>query len=183
MFLWQLDKVHKPVERSCCPGKQIRSPISCSSWPWPHDIRKVWSSPQVALELRNSLIPFPGFPWNFDFCHVFPKLLLIIRLLCYQCLVLSPGMLPLSSGILLSLFQCCLWHQNSLLSCFRGCPWDLIFSDAEFLDKSLKIFPPCCSQSPLQLCLKISVSSNSRNLLQFLQFSYVYCNGQRRKTW
>ncbi len=36
------------------------------------------------------------------------------------------------------------------------------------LDKS---FPPCYSQSPLQLCLEISISSNSRNLLQFLQFS------------
>jgi hypothetical protein len=46
---------------------------------------------------------------------------------------------------------------------------------------SLKIFPPCYSQSPLKLCLEISVSSNSRNLLQFLQFSYLHCNGQRRK--
>jgi hypothetical protein len=36
-------------------------------------------------------------------------------------------------------------------------------------DKSLKGFPPCYSQSPLhstvQLCLEISISSNSRNLL------------------
>ncbi len=39
-------------------------------------------------------------------------------------------------------------------------------------DKSLTSFPPCYSQSPLQLGLKISISSNSRNLLQFLQFSY-----------
>jgi hypothetical protein len=39
-------------------------------------------------------------------------------------------------------------------------------------DKSLKSFPPCYSQSPLQLCLEFSISSNSRNLLQFLQFSY-----------
>ncbi len=31
-------------------------------------------------------------------------------------------------------------------------------------DKSLKSFPPCKSQSPLQLCLEISISSNSRNL-------------------
>ncbi len=41
--------------------------------------------------------------------------------------------------------------------------------EAEFLDKaktkSLKRFPPCYSQSPLQLCLEISISSNSRNLL------------------
>jgi hypothetical protein len=36
------------------------------------------------------------------------------------------------------------------------------------LDKS---FPPCYSQSPLQLCLEISISSYSHNLLQFLQFS------------
>jgi hypothetical protein len=36
------------------------------------------------------------------------------------------------------------------------------------LDKS---FPPCYSQSPRQLYLEISISSNSRNLLQFLQFS------------
>jgi len=39
-------------------------------------------------------------------------------------------------------------------------------------DQSLKSFPPCFSQSPLQLCLEISISLNSRNLLQFLQFSY-----------
>jgi hypothetical protein len=31
-------------------------------------------------------------------------------------------------------------------------------------DKSLKSFPPCYSQSPLQLCLEIFISSNSRNL-------------------
>jgi hypothetical protein len=43
----------------------------------------------------------------------------------------------------------------------------------EFLpDKSLKSFSPCYSQSPLQLCLAIPISSNSRNLLKFLQFSY-----------
>jgi hypothetical protein len=35
-------------------------------------------------------------------------------------------------------------------------------------DKSLISFPPCYSQSPLQLCLEISISSNARNLLQFL---------------
>jgi hypothetical protein len=32
-------------------------------------------------------------------------------------------------------------------------------------DKSLKSFPPCYSQSPLQLCLEISISSNSRPYL------------------
>ncbi len=40
-------------------------------------------------------------------------------------------------------------------------------------DKSFKIFPPCYSQPPiLQLWLQISISSNSRNLLKFLQLSY-----------
>ncbi len=48
-------------------------------------------------------------------------------------------------------------------------------------DKCLKSFPPCYSQSPLQLWLKISISSNSRNLLQFLVFSYCYCTLYRRK--
>jgi hypothetical protein len=55
-------------------------------------------------------------------------------------------------------------------------------------DKSLKSFHPCYSQSPPQLCLDISISpnprillcisSNSRNLLHFLQFSY--CTLQRK---
>ncbi len=38
--------------------------------------------------------------------------------------------------------------------------------------KSVTSFSPCYSQPPLQLCLEISISSNSRNLLQFLHFSY-----------
>jgi hypothetical protein len=38
-------------------------------------------------------------------------------------------------------------------------------------DKSCKSFPSCYSQSPPQLWRQISISSNSRNLLQFLQFS------------
>jgi hypothetical protein len=50
---------------------------------------------------------------------------------------------------------------------------NMIFSppEAEFFveirntDKILKSFPPCYSQSPLQLCLDISISSNSHNLL------------------
>jgi hypothetical protein len=50
-------------------------------------------------------------------------------------------------------------------------------------DKSLKRFLPCYSQSPLQLCLEISSSSNSRNLLQFLQCVTVNFKGERRKTW
>ncbi len=41
-------------------------------------------------------------------------------------------------------------------------------------DKSLKSFPSCYTQSPLQLCLEFSISSNSRNLLQFLEFSHLY---------
>jgi hypothetical protein len=48
--------------------------------------------------------------------------------------------------------------------------------EAEFLDeiqtKVLRVSPPCYSQSPLQLCLEISTSSNSQNLFQFLDFSY-----------
>ncbi len=50
-------------------------------------------------------------------------------------------------------------------------------------DKSLKSFPPYYSKSPLQLCLEISISSNSRNLLQFLQCVTVHCEGERRKIW
>ncbi len=42
--------------------------------------------------------------------------------------------------------------------------------------KSQKSFPPCYSQSPLQLCLEISIFSNSHNLLQFLEFSYCTLN-------
>jgi hypothetical protein len=46
-------------------------------------------------------------------------------------------------------------------------------------DKSLKSFPPCYSQS----CIEVSISSSSRNLLQFLQFNYctVHCIGEWRK--
>jgi hypothetical protein len=40
-------------------------------------------------------------------------------------------------------------------------------------DKILKSFPPKYSQSPLQLCIEISISSNSRNLLQFVQLLYT----------
>ncbi len=50
-------------------------------------------------------------------------------------------------------------------------------------NKSLKSFPPCYSQSALQLRLEIFISSNSRNLLQFLQSVPVLCKGERRKTW
>ncbi len=48
--------------------------------------------------------------------------------------------------------------------------------EAEFLDeiptKVLKVFLLANAQSSLQLFLEISISSNSRNLLQLLQFSY-----------
>jgi hypothetical protein len=57
-------------------------------------------------------------------------------------------------------------------------------TEAEFLDEiqtKFKSFPPCFSQSPLQLCLEISVSSNSRNLLQFLDLEFSYCTLSRRK--
>jgi hypothetical protein len=39
--------------------------------------------------------------------------------------------------------------------------------------ESMKSFPPCYSQSHLQLCLEISISSKSHNLLQF-------CKGDSR---
>jgi hypothetical protein len=41
-------------------------------------------------------------------------------------------------------------------------------------DKNLKRFPPCCSQSPLQLCLECSISSNSRNLLCISTVQLLY---------
>jgi hypothetical protein len=40
-------------------------------------------------------------------------------------------------------------------------------------DKSRKSFASCYSPSPLQFCLEISISSNSRNLLQFLQENLI----------
>ncbi len=49
-------------------------------------------------------------------------------------------------------------------------------------DKDLESFPPCYSKSPLQLSLEMSISSNSRNLLQFRQCVTVHCKGERRKT-
>ncbi len=36
--------------------------------------------------------------------------------------------------------------------------------------KNLKSFPSCYSKSSLQLCLESYISSNSRNLLQFLLY-------------
>ncbi len=53
-------------------------------------------------------------------------------------------------------------------------------------DKSLQSFPPCYFQSPLQLCLAISISSNFK-LTQPLTYFYssvsVHCKEERRKTW
>jgi hypothetical protein len=49
-------------------------------------------------------------------------------------------------------------------------------------DKSLERFPPCYSKTPSQLCLEISIFSNSRNLFQFLQCVPVQSKGERRKT-
>ncbi len=44
-------------------------------------------------------------------------------------------------------------------------------------DKILKSFPSCYSQSPLHLCLEISIYSNSRNPLQFYSSVTVHCKG------
>jgi hypothetical protein len=41
-------------------------------------------------------------------------------------------------------------------------------------DKSLKSFPPCFSQSPLQLSLDIYISSNSHNLLGISTVQLLY---------
>jgi hypothetical protein len=50
--------------------------------------------------------------------------------------------------------------------------------------QSLKSFPPCYSQAPIHaVFLEISISSNSCNLLQFLQCVNVHCKRERRKTW
>jgi hypothetical protein len=43
--------------------------------------------------------------------------------------------------------------------------------------KTTNSFHSCYSQSPLHLCLEISISSNSCNLLQFLQFVTLHCKG------
>ncbi len=41
-------------------------------------------------------------------------------------------------------------------------------------DKSLKSFPPCYSQSPLQLCLEISIFSNLCNLVRNSTIQLLY---------
>ncbi len=58
------------------------------------------------------------------------------------------------------------------------------------LDDSLQSFPPFYLQSSLQLCLEISISSNSFNLLRISSSSHnlfristvQHCKGERRKT-
>ncbi len=61
-----------------------------------------------------------------------------------------------------------------------------ILTEAEFLDeietKVLRVFLLLYSKSPPQLCHEIYISSNSRNLIQFLQCVTVHCKGERRKT-
>jgi hypothetical protein len=49
----------------------------------------------------------------------------------------------------------------------------------KIMTKGLKSYPPSYLKSSLHLCLEISFSSSSRNLLQFLQFSF--CTLQSRK--
>ncbi len=74
------------------------------------------------------------------------------------------------------------WKYNSITSCICC----LVLYRGRILgqnpDKSLKSFPPCYSQSPLQLCLEISISSNSHNLLQLLKLSSVtVCRKEERR--
>jgi hypothetical protein len=64
-------------------------------------------------------------------------------------------------SIYLFLFPVTLYSRSSRKFLPRG--WIL----GQNPEKSLKSFPPCFSQSPRQLCREISISSNSRNLLQF----------------
>ncbi len=67
----------------------------------------------------------------------------------------------------------------------RSCCCDYPPPEAEFLDEiqtqSLQSFPHCYSQSPLQHCLVIFVSSKLTQPLTVSQFSY--CTLQRRKPY
>ncbi len=60
----------------------------------------------------------------------------------------------------------CILFESYGRSPYRG--WILVGNP----DKRPKSFPPCYSQSSLQLWIEISISSNSRNLLKILEFSY-----------
>ncbi len=50
-------------------------------------------------------------------------------------------------------------------------------------DKSLTSFPPCYSQSPLQLCLEIFFLQTHATSYNFYNSITVPCEGERRKTW
>ncbi len=50
-------------------------------------------------------------------------------------------------------------------------------------EKSLKSLPPCYSQSHRQLCLEISISSNSRNLLRIPTVQLLYNRGLKFYTF
>jgi hypothetical protein len=65
----------------------------------------------------------------------------------------------------------CAQHRFKHINCTMPMRTEAEFFD-EIQNKSLKCFPSCYSQSPLQLCLATAISSNSFSLLQFLQFSY-----------
>jgi hypothetical protein len=51
-------------------------------------------------------------------------------------------------------------------------PWGRILGRNQ--DKSLKSFPLCYSQSTIQLCLEISISSNSHNLYTVSTVQLLY---------
>jgi hypothetical protein len=86
-----------------------------------------------------------------------------------------------SNSSLLFLYQCTGYTQMYLMPCRFLYIVFLQYSESvvnqrpkswtKFIQKS-KSFPHLFSQSPLQPRHEISISSSSRNLLQFLQFSY-----------
>ncbi len=62
---------------------------------------------------------------------------------------------------------------------YSRCPW-ITLPDAKFLDEiQAKVFLLAFHSHLYSFCQEISISSNSRNLLQFLEFSY--CTPVRRK--
>ncbi len=71
-----------------------------------------------------------------------------------------------------------IYYYSALASIIEMKMFKLRFmkAEAEFLHeiqtKVLQSFPPSYSQPPLQLCLEIYISLNSRNLLKFLEFRY-----------
>ncbi len=50
-------------------------------------------------------------------------------------------------------------------------------------NKSLQSFPPCYSQSPLQLCLEISILKTHAASYNFYSSVTVHCKWERWKTW